>query len=252
MTTACLAPATDDARDAVERLLGADAAAGATSLATAREALQRVASGEAAAAVVAFDDSHAGTDVATLDALVFDVADLVVTAETDVVHDGRTTRWVVVRPVADAPRPPDDVPVQTLFFVVPHLNRPGVLTEMLAAFSSRGINVGRFEPRPLHGSLGMYGFLLEVDGHPGQPWFAEAVADLLAATSVVTHLGTLATGERAWSAVSGRMPAGPTLMDRDDLAALVARWIPEGRGDGVGAGPGDVPSAGSGGGTVES
>jgi len=231
VTTACMAPATDDARDAASRLLGAAAAAAATPVPTAREALRRVAAGDATAAVVAFEDSHDGTDVATLDALVFDVADLVVTAETDVVHDGRTTRWVVVRPVDDASRPPDDVPVQTLFFVVPQLNRPGVLTEMLAAFSSRGINVGRFEPRPLHGSLGMYGFLLEVDGHPGQPWFAAAVADLLAATSALTHLGTLATGERVWSAVSGRMPAGPTLQDRDDLAALVVRWTPEGTGN---------------------
>lgn len=223
-----MAPATDDARDAVSRLLGSEAAAGATALPTAREALRRVAAGDAAAAVVAFDDSHDGTDVATLDALVFEVQDLVVTAEADVVRDGRTTRWVVVQRVADAVRPPDDVPVQTLFFAVPQLNRPGVLTEMLAAFSSRGINVGRFEPRPLHGSLGMYGFLLEIDGHPGQAWFAEAVADLLAATSVVTHLGTLATGERAWSTVSGRMPTGAALRDRDDLAALVTRWTPEG------------------------
>lgn len=247
MTTACLAPATADARDAADQLLGAEAAVGATAFATAREALEHVAAGDASAAVVAFEDSHDGTDVATLDALVFDVADLVVTAEVDVVRDGRTTRWVVVRPTSDAPRPPDDVPVQTLFFVVPHLNRPGVLTEMLAAFSSRGINVGRFDPRPLHGSLGMYGFLLEVDGQPGQPWFAEAVADLLAATSTVTHLGTLATGERAWSAVSGRMPAGPAMQDRDDLARLVTRWTPEGTG--VDPDPGEPATAGPGDGT---
>lgn len=217
----------DSARAATLALLGQEAAAVAVALPDPATALRTVADGVHARAVVPFEDSRDGTVAATLDPLVFDLAGLAVVAEVDRVDDAdvpRTVRWVVVMPAVDAPRPTADVRVQTLLFAVPHLNRPGALTEMLAAFSSRGLNVGRFEPRPLHAALGMYGFLLEVEGHPGDPWFAEALADLLAATSTLTHLGSFPAGERAWSAVTGRTPAGPGLRDRDDLASLVDRW----------------------------
>lgn len=217
-----MAPDRPDAREAAARLLGPDVEV--TVRGDVRDLLAAVAAGDVQVAVVPFEDSHDGTHVPTIDPLVFDVADLVVAAEVDLTHGERTTRWVRIVRLDDAPVPSSDRPVQTLLFAVPHLNRPGVLAEMLAAFSSRGINVGRFEPRPLHAGLGMYGFLLEVDGHPGQPWVAEALADLLAATSTLVHLGSLATGDRAWSAVSGRQPAGRALRDRDDLAALVTRW----------------------------
>ncbi len=229
MPSDCYAPDTDDGAAAATALLGVAAAGDAVALPGPDVALHAVADGTHERAVLAFEDSHDGTDAATLDTLVFGVAGLAVTAEVDLqrgLGDGevRTTRWVEVRRGDRAPDPPTDVRLQTLLFAVPHLNRPGALSEILAAFSSRGINVGRFEPRPLHAALGMYGFLLEVEGTPGDPWLAEALADLLAATSTVTHLGTFPAGERTWSTVSGRSPAGHGLRDRDDLAALVAAW----------------------------
>lgn len=222
MGTAGVAPDRHDGREAARRLLADDV--DVTVGDDVRGVLASVGAGDLDAAVVPFEDSEDGTCVPTVDTMVFDVADLVVTAEVDLDRDGRTTRWVRVARAADTGPVGADGPVQSLFFAVPHLNRPGVLAEMVAAFSSRGINVGRFEPRPLQAGLGMYGFLLEVDGHPGQPWVAEALADLLAATSAVVHLGTLATGERAWSTVSGRGPAGRRLRDRGDLAVLVSAW----------------------------
>ncbi|MBY5162354.1 hypothetical protein [Salsipaludibacter albus] len=248
MTTACVAPPSDAARSAAALVLGEGVARGAALMPDADTALRAVAAGTCEVAVVPWEDSHAGTATDTVDALVFTPGDLVVCAEVDRVEDGRTTRWVAVRAADDAARPAVGDRVQTLLFAVPHLNRPGSLTEMLAAFSSRGINVTRFEPRPLHAALGMYGFLLEVEGHPADPWLADALADLLTASSVVTHLGTWEAGTRAWSAVTGRAPEGPVVRDRADVVALGERWSPattsrdtDGSGGAEPAGP--VPDA---------
>lgn len=230
MTTACIAPPTDAARSAAAALLGVDVAGQAALMPDPGAALAAVGDGTCDVAVVPWEDSHEGSATVTVDALVFAVPDLVVCAETDLVRGDRTTRWVAVRGIDAAPRPSVDTRVQTLVFAVPHLNRPGALTEILAAFSSRGINVARFEPRPLHAGLGMYGFLLEVEGHPGEPWLADALADLLSAAAAVRHLGTWEAGGRGWSPVTGREPAGTILRERADLDDLFMAWTgPDGR-----------------------
>lgn len=169
--------------------------------------------------VVPLEDSHAGLDAATVDGLAFDTEHVVVVAECDVVTDEVVTRWVGV-----GTQPPRDVAdPQTLLFVVPQLNRPGTLLELLAAFSSRGLNLTRFGTRPLRGALGMYGFLLEVEGSPVDEWMRDALADVLASSSHLKWLGTFAAGERAWSPVTGRTPAGTDLRSMDDLRVLVER-----------------------------
>lgn len=181
--------------------------------------LAAVDDGRAHAGVVPLEDSVAGLRADTVDALVFDSEHLLVTGEVDLDDDGVTTRWVSVgrEPVVTPADP------QTLLFVVPALNRPGTLLEVLAAFSSRGLNLTRVGTRPLHGALGMYGFLLEVEGSPLDAWVADALADLLAAASHVKFLGTFGAGERTWSAVTGQRPAGDDLQTVEDLDALVDR-----------------------------
>ncbi|HKJ56020.1 MAG TPA: hypothetical protein VJ978_08530 [Nitriliruptoraceae bacterium] len=175
--------------------------------------------GTAAMGVVPLEDSHDGLCAATVDGLAFDTADVVVTDEVDLREGETTTRWVTVATV-----PPSAIEdPQTLLFVIPQLNRPGTLLEMVAAFSSRGLNLTRIGTRPLHGTIGMYGFLLEVEGSPRDVWLADALADVLEASSHLKFLGTFPAGQRAWSEVSGRVPAGPDLRTLDDLDALAAR-----------------------------
>lgn len=208
-------------------LAGPGGAAAAGQLAHARRSLvpaPRIAEVLAAVApdtigVVPLEDSHVGLEAATVEGLVFDHDDLVVVAEVDRVDGDVTTRWIAVatEPLRAAVDP------QTLLFVVPALNRPGTLMELLAAFSSRGLNLTRFATRPLGGALGMYGFLLEVEGSPIDTWMQDALADVLAASSHLKWLGTWSAGERVWSEVTGRIPAGTDMRTHDDLAALAAR-----------------------------
>lgn len=171
--------------------------------------------------VVPLESSHTGPDPDTVDGLVFATRDVVVVAETDLVTvetgGGEVTmRWVTV-----GTRPPMHVvDPQTLLFVIPQLNRPGTLLELLAAFSSRGCNLTRFATRPLRGGLGMYGFLLEVEGSPADAWMQDALADVLGASSHLKFLGTFAAGQRAWSPVTGVTPAGRDLRTLSDLSDL--------------------------------
>lgn len=171
--------------------------------------------------VVPLEDSHDGLCAATVDGLAFDTESVLVMDEVDIVsdetHNGSTRRWVAVAttPAIDPTDP------QTLLFVIPQLNRPGTLLEMLAAFSSRGLNLTRFGTRPLHGAIGMYGFLMEVEGSPVDEWVADALADVLGASSHLKFLGTFPAGERMWSQVTGRLPAGRDLRTLQDLDALV-------------------------------
>lgn len=181
--------------------------------------LAAVDQGAAAMGVVPLEDSHDGLCAATVDGLAFDTADVVVTDEVDLQEGETTTRWVTVATVT--PSVVEDP--QTLLFVIPQLNRPGTLLEMVAAFSSRGLNLTRIGTRPLHGAIGMYGFLLEVEGSPRDVWLADALADVLEASSHLKFLGTFPAGQRAWSEVSGRLPAGPDVRTLDDLDALAAR-----------------------------
>lgn len=197
--------------------------------------LAAVDDGRADLGIVPLEDSHDGLCAATVDGLAFDTSDVVVVDELDLQDGDVTTRWIMVgtQPARDVVDP------QTLLFVIPRLNRPGTLLEMLAAFSSRGLNLTRFGTRPLHGALGMYGFLLEVEGSPRDVWLADALADVLSASSHLKYLGTFPAGERTWSQVSGRLPAGVDLRTLDDLETLAVRL------DGTRAGTGMAPEAGS-------
>jgi len=184
-------------------------------------AMRLAESGDVEAAVVPFEDTRAGVATEVVDHLVFGAPDLVVTGETDVVveddRDGPVTvrRFLAVSrtPAMGVSRP------QTLLFVVPGFNRPGTLSELLAAFSSRGINMTTLQSRPLGAALGMYGFLIEFEGSPADPLVRGALADMLAATQSAKYLGTFDEGDRRWGQVRGRELAGKPLT-LDDLARL--------------------------------
>lgn len=180
-------------------------------------AMRLAEAGEVAVAVVPFEDTRAGVATEVVDHLVFGAADLVVVGETDVVVDSGSDGPETVRrflavstePASDVSRP------QTLLFVVPGFNRPGTLSELLAAFSSRGINLTTLQSRPLGAALGMYGFLIEFEGSPADRLVRGALADMLAATQAAKYLGTFDEGERRWGQVRGRDLAGRPLTLED-------------------------------------
>lgn len=188
-----------------------------------RSVLVAVADGTVDLGVVPFEDSVHGSSAAVVDHLVFAATDLVVVAEVDQpdpdASPPATRRHVAV---ATTPaRPP--AAAQTLVFVVPGFNRPGTLTEVLASFSARGINLTRVESRPMAGHLGMYGFLVEFEGDPTDPLVREALGDVLQAAATVKYLGSFAAGRRAWGEVTGRLVAGNLLADPTDVEALAER-----------------------------
>ena len=188
-----------------------------------RSVLVAVTEGTVDLGVVPFEDSVHGSSAAVVDHLVFAATDLVVVAELDQpdldAAPPATRRHVAV---ATTPVQPPAA-AQTLVFVVPGFNRPGTLTEVLAAFSARGINLTRVESRPLAGHLGMYGFLVEFEGDPTDPLVREALGDVLQAASTVKYLGSFAAGRRAWGEVVGREVVGNLHGDPDDVEALAER-----------------------------
>lgn len=213
---------TEDAlgRQAVAELAGD---AETVELDDVRAVLHAVDAGTVDLGIVPFEDSVGGSATAVVDHLVFGSDRLLVVAEVDQPVPGAdppaTRRHVAVATTPAAP----SAAAQTLVFVVPGFNRPGTLTEVLASFSSRGINLTRVESRPLAGHLGMYGFVVEFEGAPTDPIVREALGDVLQATSTVKFLGTFAAGRRAWGHVTGREVRGNLLHELADLDALADR-----------------------------
>lgn len=188
--------------------------------------LHAVENDEVALGIVAFEDSVGGSATAVVDHLVFASTRLLVVAEIDqLVPDAdppATRRHVAVATTMRLPGPA----AQTLVFVVPGFNRPGTLTEVLASFSSRGINLTRVESRPMAGHIGMYGFVVEFEGAVTDPIVREALGDVLQAASTVKFLGTFPAGRRAWGHVTGRQVRGHLLRDLGDVEALADRLRP--------------------------
>lgn len=60
-------------------------------------------------------------------------------------------------------------------FAVAH-DRPGTLVSVLHEFSDRGINLTKVESRPSGEELGIYIFLIDLDGHRDDPLVAQALA----------------------------------------------------------------------------
>ena len=81
------------------------------------------------------------------------------------------TRFVVLAP-HDCP--PSGQDKTSIAFSVVH-DRPGTLVGVLHEFSDRQINLTKIESRPSKEELGVYIFLLDMDGHRTDPAVAEAL-----------------------------------------------------------------------------
>lgn len=84
------------------------------------------------------------------------------------------TRFVVISR-SDSPATGHD---KTSLLLHAHSDRPGLLSDLLAEFSSRKINLYAIESRPSKRRLGEYDFYVEVKGHRTDRQVAEAIKSL--------------------------------------------------------------------------
>jgi prephenate dehydratase len=77
----------------------------------------------------------------------------------------------------------------SLAFTVAH-DRPGTLVEVLHEFADRGINLTKIESRPSREELGIYIFLVDMEGHRSDPVVAEALAAVQKKTYIFRVLGS--------------------------------------------------------------
>jgi prephenate dehydratase len=82
------------------------------------------------------------------------------------------TRFVVLGSQGAEPTGRDKT---SLAFAVAH-DRPGTLVSVLHEFSDRAINMTKIESRPSGEELGVYVFLVDVEGHRDDPMLAQALA----------------------------------------------------------------------------
>jgi prephenate dehydratase len=90
------------------------------------------------------------------------------------IQDSRTnkTRFVVLARAGAAPTGRDKT---SIAFAVAH-DRPGTLVSVLHEFSDRQINLTKIESRPSGVELGVYVFLVDIDGHREDTMVAQALA----------------------------------------------------------------------------
>ncbi|HWO93143.1 MAG TPA: prephenate dehydratase [Dehalococcoidia bacterium] len=96
-----------------------------------------------------------------------------------------TTRFVVLS-TADAPPSGDD----KTSLVFSTADRPGALVAVLRAFAERSINLTKIESRPAKERLGVYVFLVDVEGHRLEGPVAEAIEDARRHTEYLRILGS--------------------------------------------------------------
>lgn len=101
-------------------------------------------------------------------------------------RSGNVTRFVVV---ADADAAPTGRDKTSLAFKTAH-DRPGTLVEVLGELSSRGVNLTKIESRPSRDALGIYVFLVDLEGHRGDALVAQALERVRAKTSWLKVFGS--------------------------------------------------------------
>jgi prephenate dehydratase len=82
------------------------------------------------------------------------------------------TRFVVL---ARKDAPPSGRDKTSVAFAVAH-DRPGTLVSVLHEFSDRAINLTKIESRPSGDELGIYIFLIDLQGHRSDPLVEQALA----------------------------------------------------------------------------
>jgi prephenate dehydratase len=101
-------------------------------------------------------------------------------------HAHNQTRFVAVAREDAAPTGADKT---SIAFAVAH-DRPGSLVEVLHEFSDRAINLTKIESRPSREELGIYIFLVDLEGHRSDPAVAEALAAVEAKATFFRLLGS--------------------------------------------------------------
>lgn len=96
------------------------------------------------------------------------------------------TRFVVLA-AEDAPPTGNDR--TTIAFTTQH-DRPGTLVGILSELAAREINMTKIESRPSKDALGVYVFLVDFEGHRGDPPCAEALDRLRAKASWLKVFGS--------------------------------------------------------------
>lgn len=114
---------------------------------------------------------------------------------------GAVTRFVLLsRPTAlPAPTGADKT---TLVVPLPE-DRPGALGQILAEFTTRGVNLSRIESRPTGEGIGRYFFSLDLEGHLAEARVGDALAALYREYPDLRFLGSYAQAEP----VPTRVPA---------------------------------------------
>ena len=96
------------------------------------------------------------------------------------------TRFVVLGKTDSAPTGCDRT---SIAFTVAH-DQPGTLVEVLQEFSERNINLTKIESRPSREELGIYIFLVDLEGHRTEPTVSEALTAVEAKTDFYRLLGS--------------------------------------------------------------
>ena len=108
-------------------------------------------------------------------------------------HAHNQTRFVAVGHRDHAPTRLDKT---SIAIAVAH-DRPGSLVEVLHEFSDRAINLTKIESRPSREELGIYTFLIDLEGHRSDTAVAEALAAVEAKATFFRLLGSYPRGEHA-------------------------------------------------------
>lgn len=130
-------------------------------------------------------------------------------------QSGNVTRFVVV---AASDAPPTGRDKTSLAFKTAH-DRPGTLVGVLAELASRGLNLTKIESRPSKDALGVYVFLVDLEGHRSDPSVAEALERVGERTSWLKSFGSYPRTS---------MPRELELEDVRRLRNEVARYLRDG------------------------
>ncbi len=101
-------------------------------------------------------------------------------------REDNVTRFLIVSKRDSAPTGHDKT---SLAFKTAH-DRPGTLVAVLAELSSRGINLTKVESRPSKDALGVYVFLVDLEGHRSDAIVAAALERVREQTSWLRVLGS--------------------------------------------------------------
>jgi prephenate dehydratase len=86
------------------------------------------------------------------------------------------TRFIAIAPYPTAYDPAHKY--KTTLLIVESADRPGMLSDILSAFSSRNINLVSIMSRPTKEMIGRYHFFIDVEGHSEEHHIMEALSEI--------------------------------------------------------------------------